>query len=361
MRKMSAKTRSLATETELTSKASLTDEEKLQLVAKVSADAIYDWDIVESLTRWNHGLNTLFGYEGDSVQTHVWWEERVHPDDKDRVVESVRNALVQKANYWTDEYRYRRADGSYAFIVDRGFFIYDENKNPLHMIGAMVDITSRVNLAEVQAQSAIEERQRLARDLHDSVTQTLYSMMLLAEATHRLAKSGQMEPVVAQSKRLGELSEQSLKEMRLLLFELRLPTLESDGLVKAIQKRLEAVEKRAGVESTLSVEEIERLPALVEESLFHMTHEALNNSLKHAAASKVNVSLKSVDGRVELEIQDNGKGFDVATAQDNGGMGLVNLRERAEKLNAELRIKSELEKGTRIKIVVPIKETKHDG
>lgn len=347
-------THNSATESELRSKAFLTDEEKLQLVAKVSADAIYDWDIVAQLTRWNHGLNTLFGYEGDSVQTHVWWEDRVHPDDKDRVVESVRNALEQKNNYWTDEYRYRRADGSYAFIVDRGFFIYDQDKNPLHMIGAMVDISTRVNLAEAQAQSAIEERQRLARDLHDSVTQTLYSMTLLAEANHRLAKSGQLEQVIAQSKRLGELSQQSLKEMRLLLFELRLPTLESDGLVKAIQKRLEAVERRAGVEPTLSVEGTGRLPALVEEGLFHMAHEALNNSLKHAGASRVNVSIKRVHGNVELDIQDNGRGFDVATAQDNGGMGLNNLKERAQKLNADLQIFSELEKGTQIKILVPL-------
>ena len=76
---MSDKTRPPATESELIPKASLTDEEKLQLAAKVSADAIYDWDIAENFTRWNHGLNTLFGYEGDSIQTHLWMEERAHP------------------------------------------------------------------------------------------------------------------------------------------------------------------------------------------------------------------------------------------------------------------------------------------
>ncbi|PWB72748.1 MAG: hypothetical protein C3F07_11140 [Anaerolineales bacterium] len=336
--------------------ASLTDEEKLQLVAKVSADAIYDWDIVAGLTRWNHGMRTLFGYAGDTVQTHEWWQERIFPDDKERVVASVRQALKQKVDYWTEEYKFRRVDGTNAHVIDRGYFIYDRDRNPLRMIGAMVDITSRVNLAEAQAQSAIEERQRLARDLHDSVSQTLYSMTLLAEATHRLAKSGQLDQVIAQSKRLGELSQQSLKEMRLLLFELRLPTLESDGLVKAIQKRLEAVEKRAGIETVLSVEGIERLPVLVEEGLFHMAHEALNNSLKHAAASRVNVSIRSTGSAVEMDIRDNGRGFDPATAQDEGGMGLGNLKERAQKLNADLQIVSGLEKGTQIKIVVPIQE-----
>lgn len=86
--------------------------------------------MVAGLTRWNHGLYSLFGYEGDSVQTHVWWEEHIHPDDQDRVVKSITAAGDSRANYWTDEYRYLRADGTYAFVVDRGYFIYDD-KRPL--------------------------------------------------------------------------------------------------------------------------------------------------------------------------------------------------------------------------------------
>lgn len=338
-------------ETELTSKLALTDEEKLILVAKVSADAIYDWDMVAGLTRWNHGLYSLFGYEGDSVQTHVWWEEHIHPDDQDRVIKSITAASDTRAEYWTDEYRYLRADGTYAFVVDRGYFIYDDKK-PLRQIGAVVDITSRVVLAEAQAQSAIEERQRLARDLHDSVTQTLFSLTLIAEATRRLAQNGQMDQVIAQTERLGELSQQSLKEMRLLLFELRLPVLEREGLAKALQHRLDAVEKRAGVDANLIVENVDRLPALVEEGLFYMAHEALNNSLKHAAATKTTVSLCAKDGIIELQVEDNGKGFDIQSVSETGGMGLANLKDRALKLKAQLEITSIPEKGTSIKIVV---------
>ena len=129
---------------------SLTDEEKLQIIAEVSADAIYDWDVSAGLTRWNHGMRTLFGYSGDSVQTHAWWQERVHPEDKERVVESVRRALEQKAEYWTEEYRFRRANDSIAHVIDRGYLIYDQDHNPVRMIGAMVDVTSRVTLAEAR-------------------------------------------------------------------------------------------------------------------------------------------------------------------------------------------------------------------
>jgi PAS domain S-box-containing protein len=348
---MSDKSWTSTQKAELIPKRTLTDEEKLTLVAKVSADAIYDWDMVAGLTSWNHGLHSLFGYEGDSVQTHVWWEEHIHPDDQARVIKSITDASNARADYWTDEYRYRRADGTYAFVVDRGYFIYDDNK-PLHQIGAVVDITSSVILAEAQAQSVIEERQRLARDLHDSVTQTLYSLTLIAEAAHRHAQNGQMDQVIAQTERLGELAQQSLKEMRLLLFELRLPTLERDGLAKALQHRLDAVEKRAGVDATLIVEGVDRLPALVEEGLFYMAYEALNNSLKHAAATKLTVSLRAQDGIVELQVMDNGKGFDVQSLSETGGMGLTNLKDRAQKLKAELEITSTLKEGTSIKIIV---------
>jgi len=340
-------------ETETTPRLALTDEEKLILVAKVSADAIYDWDMPAGVTRWNHGLYSLFGYEGDSIQNHSWWEEHIHPDDQARVIKSITAAADARADYWTDEYRFCRADGTYAFVVDRGYFIYDDKK-PLRQIGAVVDITSRIVLAEAQIQSAIDERQRLARDLHDSVTQTLYSLTLIAEATRRHAQNGLMAQVIAQTERLGELSQQSLKEMRLLLFELRLPVLEREGLAKALQHRLDAVEKRAGVDAALIIENVDRLPALVEEGLFYLAHEALNNSLKHAAATKITVSLRATDGIVELQVLDNGKGFDVQAACETGGMGLTNLKERAQKLKAQLEITSVLEKGTRIKVVLHI-------
>ncbi|HXD11167.1 MAG TPA: PAS domain-containing protein [Anaerolineales bacterium] len=358
---MPDKSRSSTQESKPLPKLILTDEEKLILSAKASADAIYDWDMVAGLTTWNHGLQSLFGYDGDSVKAHGWWEEHIHPEDKDRVIKSITTAHVTKADYWTDEYRFRRADETYAFVVDRGYFIYDDDQKPLRQIGAVIDITSRVALAEAQAQSAIEERQRLARDLHDSVSQTLYSLTLIAEATRRLAQNGQLDQVIAQTERLRELSQQSLKEMRLLIFELRLPTLEREGLAKALQQRLDAVEKRAGVDAKLIVENVDRLPVLVEEGLFYMAYEALNNSLKHAAATKLTISLRAIDDVVELQVVDNGKGFDVQSVSEAGGMGLTNLRDRAQKLKAQLEITSIPEKGTTIKIAVHLNEIKESG
>jgi PAS domain S-box-containing protein len=351
---MSAETRSPATETELTPKASLTDEEKLQLVAKVSADAIYDWDIVAGMTRWNHGLQTLFGYTDRDVMTHTWWEDHVHPDDRAGAIASVGEAIRERAQFWSMEYRYLRADSSFAYVIDRGYFIYDENGRALHMIGAMVDVTDRVKLAQSQMQAAIEERQRLARDLHDTVAQTLYSLTLLSEAVRRLAGAGDLNQVQAYAGRLGETAQQSLREMRLLVYEMRSPVLGKDGLAKAIQNRLDAVEKRSGIEVRFQTNLAGRLPELLEEGLFYIASEALNNSLKHAMAGSLMVSLCVDDGmEVALEVSDNGRGFDMNALEDEGGIGMKSMKERAEKLGGGIKIRSANDEGTSVLVRIP--------
>lgn len=338
-----------ANESELSPTTSLTDEEKLQLVAKVSADAIYDWDIVAGMTRWNHGLQTLFGYTDQDVMTHTWWEDHVHPDDRANAIAGVAEALQNHAQFWSMEYRYLRADGSFAHVIDRGYFIYDENGKALHMIGAMVDVTDRVKLAESQMQAALEERQRLARDLHDTVAQTLYSLTLLSEAVRRMAGAGDLEQVRAYAGRLGETAQQSLREMRLLVYEMRSPVLEQEGLAKAIQNRLDAVEKRSGIDVKFQTNLSGKLPSLLEEGLFYIASEALNNSLKHAMANSLRVSLCVDDGNeVAMEINDNGRGFDIDMLQDEGGIGMKSMRERAEKLGGGIQVKSASGEGTSI-------------
>ncbi|HSL30282.1 MAG TPA: PAS domain-containing protein [Anaerolineales bacterium] len=340
---------------------SLTDEEKLRIIAEVSADAIYDWDVSLGVTRWNHGMRTLFGYSGDTVQTHAWWRERVHPDDMAQVAASLQRALEQKADYWTEEYRFRRADHSIAHVIDRGYFIYDKDKNPIRMIGAMVDITSRVALAEAQVLSAVEERQRLARDLHDTVAQTLYSMTLLAEAVRRMASSGDLQQVQTYAGRLGQTAQQSLKEMRLLVYEMRSSMLDQQGLQRAIQNRLDSVEKRSGIDARFQSNFDEKLVEPVEKSLYYIVSEALTNSLKHAGATSVEVVLlKSESNGLTLEVRDNGAGFDMNTAEQDGGIGLSSMRERAQKLGADLQIISATGIGTRILLSMPLKELRND-
>jgi signal transduction histidine kinase len=213
-------------------------------------------------------------------------------------------------------------------------------------------VAESVRLRHLARQAAVlEERNRLARELHDSVTQSLYSLTLLAEAGRMAAEAGETGDAVEQMKRLADLGQQALGEMRLMVHELRPPVLEQQGLAGALQQRLDAVEGRAGVAARLLLPEgaEERLPDEVEEALYRIALEALNNALKHANACAVTVRLCADNGGVELEISDDGDGFDPATVS-GGGLGLSTMRERVEQLGGVLTISSTVEEGTTVRV-----------
>jgi PAS domain S-box-containing protein len=210
--------------------------------------------------------------------------------------------------------------------------------------------------AQAELVAVVRERERLARELHDSVTQSLYSVTLLSEASRQLAEAGDLERVEGYLGRLGEISQQALKEMRLLVYELRPLVLRREGLAGALQQRLDAVEKRAGVDTRLLVEGEAELPAPVEEVLYRVAQEALNNALKHAGANNVTVCVRSRNDRIELEVNDDGAGFDTGTASSHGGLGLVSMQERMERIGGELQVTSAPGKGTRILAVLECRE-----
>jgi len=217
------------------------------------------------------------------------------------------------------------------------------------------DITERRRSEQVLRDLAVlEERNRLARELHDSVTQALYSLTLFAEAGIRFAESGDLAQGTHYMGRVSETSQQALKEMRLLVYELRPLALEREGLVGALTHRLDAVERRAGVDPQLIMDEPLELPARLEEELYRIAQEALNNSLKHAAASTVIVRITTEEGQVALEVEDNGQGFDPAAG--TGGMGLNNIRDRAERLGGSAVVVSSPGEGTKVRVKVPLTE-----
>lgn len=207
---------------------------------------------------------------------------------------------------------------------------------------------------QVEQMAVMAERERLARELHDSVTQLLYSLTLLAEGWRRLAHAGQLTQIEEPLAELGQLGQQALKEMRLLIYELRPPSLEKEGLLGALHQRLSAVEQRSGISTRLVADSIIELPAPIEECLYRITYEALNNALKHAAASEVRVHLSITHGAVVLEITDNGCGFHLQPQRIQGGLGLVSMRERATKLGGALQIISEPGYGTKVLTTLPL-------
>lgn len=234
---------------------------------------------------------------------------------------------------------------------------WDEEKKELVQAFANQAAVAIVNaeLYEKSSEAAtLEERTRLARDLHDSATQSLYSATLFSEAGKELAQAGDIDSARHYLTRVGEVVHQALKDMRLLVFQLRPPVLDKEGLVLALQHRLDAVEKRAGMEAHLISDPLVSLPGEVSEDLYSIALEALNNVLKHAETDAVDVSIHSNGEILTLEVVDEGRGFDLTSMRDGGGMGLGSMQERASRLGGDLTIESALSRGTRVKVTVPL-------
>jgi signal transduction histidine kinase len=201
--------------------------------------------------------------------------------------------------------------------------------------------------------AVLEERQRLARELHDSVTQSLYGVSLYVEAATRALGDGDLAPVGANLAEIRDTVQEALGEMRLLLFELRPPLLEELGLAGALQARLHAVEARAGLMTELRAPAAtERVSPEVEQELYRLAQEALNNVVKHAHARQVIVELDLTSNRAILDIADDGVGFEPALG-GTGGFGLHSMRERVARLGGLLRIDSRPGEGTSLHIEVP--------
>lgn len=198
-----------------------------------------------------------------------------------------------------------------------------------------------------QLSIALAERQRLVRDLHDSTTQKLYGLLTLTEAAQAGIEMGSPEKLAPILSRIGETARQALKDMRLFLYELQPVDLERDGLVSILNQRLTAVEGRADVKARLLSDETISLPLDKEVALYYIAQEALNNVLKHAKAKSVTVRLKQTKSNVKLEIEDDGNGF-TPGKDNNGGMGMRNMKERASQVGGKIAISSIPGKGTKI-------------
>jgi signal transduction histidine kinase len=206
---------------------------------------------------------------------------------------------------------------------------------------------------QAQQLAVVEERNRLARELHDSVTQALYGITLHAEAAYRQLEAANPGMATEQLVELRGTAQEALREMRLLIFELRPSVVEMQGLVPALRARLEAVEERAGMQVEMNLDENLDLSDRVQDGLYRIAQEALNNSLKHAKANQIILNLSGTLSKVILEIIDDGQGFIPDEAIEGGGLGLDGIIERAELLKGELKIDSSPGEGTTIKVEVP--------
>jgi signal transduction histidine kinase len=205
-------------------------------------------------------------------------------------------------------------------------------------------------VAQQRTFAKLEERQRLGRDMHDSVNQSIHSLMLFSETLNSLLEKNQTEKALDVAMRIQESGRQALKEIRLLVFDTQsLLADNSKDLIRALEERLNMVERRVGIKAEIIYQGdaiVDRAPEW-KENLYWMTIEALNNAIKHSQARKVQILISYTNKLLNVIIKDDGIGFNLNRIQ-NGGLGMRTMRERAELLHGDLMIESSPGMGTSI-------------
>jgi signal transduction histidine kinase/HAMP domain-containing protein len=204
---------------------------------------------------------------------------------------------------------------------------------------------------ETEKLATVHERQRLARELHDAVSQSLYSLSLFARSASDAQESGDSVTLASCLEQLEEISLAALREMRLLLYQLRSIALVAGSLSEAVESRLNMVERRLGIDARFELDDRIFLTSTVEQELFRVITETLNNSLQHARATRISIVISLEQEQLVMTATDDGIGFD--PSRIHSGMGLQNMRERAAALNGRMEIFSMPDQGTCIRLMIP--------
>src|SRR3984957_5960896 len=308
---------------------------------------------------WGRSRDSLYAFPKS-------WTEAIHPEDKGRVVERIANRELQGSHHLN--YRIARPDGSIRRIRDRGFPVYDASGNIVRIAGISEDVTQSKEAEEAlqQANSQLhilsrrlfqvqeDERRHLARELHDQIGQALMAAKIDLQAAQRLEER---TAIVRRLDDIIALIERLLHEARQLSLDLRPPLLDDLGLVPALRWCLDQQAQRADLRVEFFADSaLERVDAAIETSCFRVAQEALTNVVRHARAQTVSVELHRTPEALHLVVRDDGIGFDVMTAEQQGvSLGLLGMRERVTLLGGEMDCKSAPGRGTEIHAFFPVR------
>lgn len=317
--------------------------EQYRSVFESSADAILIVNPSGRIVVANNTACQLFCYARDEI-VGVDVATLAPAELRDEVVAHL--STIPRASSAEIRFVCQRKDGT-EFHAEARSTLFEYHGVP-HVLSMIRDISARVEAEEAVRQ----ERQRLSRDLHDSVSQALYGIALAAKTGRSMVNVDSAE-LAAPLDFIVEQAERGLAEMRALIFELRPEVLEQEGLVAAMSRRAAAFEARHRVHLELALCAEPSAPPAVKEALYRISQEAMQNTIKHAQASEICLFLRCTDESIILVIQDNGKGFDTSGSFP-GHLGLQSMRERASQFGGTIEMESAVGIGTSITVRMPI-------
>ena len=337
--------------------------ERFTYAANATSEAIWDLDLKTNEIYRTDAFYTISGYKKETVEgTLNWWMEKIHPEDKERVMKKFEQELISCKESWQDEYRFQYADGTYGHILDKGFAIY-EHKKPIRLIGAIQDITERkkleaqllneqvkkqklINQATIIAQE--KERGMISAELHDNVNQLLMSARLHIGATKN---NDNQEELLAKA---SEYILQAVEEIRGLSKRLNSSIVNTVGLQHSISDICNNMKQFNDIDVNVQLDQwiIDKLTPEQQVVIFRIIQEQSNNIIKYSCASTASISITEKQDQCSLVISDNGIGFNKEKQQAKG-IGFINIFNRIDAYNGKVEIVTYPNNGCTLNISLP--------
>jgi PAS domain S-box-containing protein len=337
--------------------------ELYRFVTEVTNDCLWEWDLQNKEMFWiDGGHKRVFGYPiENTLVPQSFWEELLYPDDKERIWKKLGEVLAGHSDSWEIEYRFKKADGTYAYVQDRAHIFYDNKNSAASMIGATQDITARksadIQLLEERLSKQREiteavlnahenERTAIGKELHDNLNQILGAAKLYIE----LAKTDEEVREMCLDRSSGYIMK-VIEEIRKISKTLASPSVHLMGLIESIRNVIDDLVVVYPIriefhEGGIVEKELEEKLQL---DILRIVQEQLNNVIKHANATLAIIHLNRRENEIILVISDNGEGCD--TSIEKSGVGLINIRSRAESNHGWVTIASRPGEGYLLKVI----------
>ena len=286
------------TERKKTERAMRLALERYDILSKATSDTIWDWDMVNNIMHYNDGVTKMFGYDiTETGNIADWWKANIHPDDIKSVTEALEKAFRKERQNLQMEYRFRCDNGTYKYIYDRAFVIFDEKDNPIRMIGAMQDITyekeEELRIARAIADAQEQERRHIGEELHDNVNQILVGSLL----TFGMAKDKS-----ADREKVNELIEagrnhvlNAIEELRKLSHEIAPASFEKKSLRDIFETLLDGINPHKQFNIHFEFDEaVNDIDDDIQLNLYRILQGQVKNILKYSGANAIEVKLSCV-------------------------------------------------------------------
>jgi two-component system sensor histidine kinase UhpB len=362
-------------------------EERLQLALDGGSLGTWHLDMVSGQVLRDRRAEEIIGLPPDSPRDEATFHQIVHPDDRDKLLASRRQAIAERRAY-ASEFRVQRPDGTFVWVLNRSKPVYNESGNVVGLSGICVDITERkaaesalqrineelerrvtertTELIFTQAQLRAlagrlhvlqeEERSELARELHDEFGAAFTALKVdLHWILARLPKHS--DGLEEKARVMSELIDNSVDSVRRTAGLLRPRLLDDFGLVAAIEWQIEEFSRRTGIQCVTNFPEEVAIDRSLSTAIFRILQEALTNVVRHAQATEVRVDLRLDNRKVWIEIEDNGKGLDNGAKANDKSLGLFGMQERAYAFGGQVRFASQPKQGTTVTVEIPLEKT----